>query len=802
MVRTLVGATLMMAAAGSLHGQGTGSVRGVVRDETGRPIANATIGTADGRSRRQASAAGEFRFDSLTSGRQVLTALAAGFQRAEQPVDVREGTVAEISIVLLRVVTELGAVVISETAPPGSVRPAPDLAGTLVLAGVKTEMLQTSGMDANMSEKVARQIFARIPGLFVYDMDGTGNQVNVSTRGLDPHRSWEMNVRQDGVLVNSDIYGYPAAHYSPPMEAMERLDLIRGTAALQYGAQFGGLVNYITKSSDTTRSISFESINSAGSFGLLSTFNSVGGRSGLLTWHAYASGRRSDGYRASSQSEASAQFGSVRMQLSPGVSLRAQAGRSVYRYQIPGPLTDAMFEADPRQATRTRNWFSPDIVVPSVTADWVISDRTRLLAQASMVTGDRSSVQVVGFATVADAPDGTGQYGARQVDIDNFDSKMAELRLTHSYALGGMDATVATGLALTDNALRRRQQGRGTRGSGYDLTLESGTFGRDLLFATTNIALYAENMMRVTPRWTIIPGARIERGTTDMTGRLSYLDPSEVPHEITHRYPLLGLRSELQVGRGELYAGWSEAYRPMLLKDVLPENAIEQVDPNLRDASGWTFETGARGVVGTSLRYDFSVFMLRYNNRFGALLRTDAQGASYLFKTNVGSSLTKGLELSMELPLLTVGAATVRAYTATSWFDAKYRKGTVVVSGQNRSIVGNRVETVPEWISRTGLTASGGNTSATILVSYTSSSFADPANTETPSANGAVGRVPSNTLLDVSASHRFAGWLRVRAGVSNALDRSYFTKRPSFYPGPGVWPSDGRSVQLSVSLRR
>ena len=287
-----------------------------------------------------------------------------------------------------------------------------------------------------------------------------------------------------------------------------------------------------------------------------------------------------------------------------------------------------------------------------------------------------------------------------------------------------------------------------------------------------------------------------------MTGTLSYLDPSEVPDDITHRYPLFGLRSELQAGSGEFYAGWSQAYRPMLLKDVLPENAIEQIDPDLSDADGWTLEVGARGLLADRLRYDASVFALRYNNRFGGLLRTDGQGGSYLFKTNVGSSLTKGVELSIELPVITLGSAGIRAHTATSYFDAEYRRGSVAVSGQNQSIVGNRVESVPKWISRTGLTASGANSSGTVLLSYTSSSFADPANTVTPSANGAVGEVPSHAVIDVNASHRFTDWIRARIGVGNVFDRSYFTKRPAFYPGPGVWPSDGRSFQLSVELRR
>src|SRR5690606_3160262 len=78
--------------------------------------------------------------------------------------------------------------------------------GTFITSGKKNEVVMLQDLPANIAEKNGRQIFAKIPGAFVYDMDGSGNQVNLSTRGLDPHRSWEYNVRQNGIMTNSDIY--------------------------------------------------------------------------------------------------------------------------------------------------------------------------------------------------------------------------------------------------------------------------------------------------------------------------------------------------------------------------------------------------------------------------------------------------------------------------------------------------------------------------------------------------------------------------------------------------------------------
>jgi Fe(3+) dicitrate transport protein len=106
------------------------------------------------------------------------------------------------------------------------------ISGTYIFDGKKNEIISLKSFDGNITDKTGRQIFAKVPGVFVYDMDGAGNQINISTRGLDPHRGWEFNIRKDGVLTNSDMYAYPASHYSIPLESVERIELVRGTGSL------------------------------------------------------------------------------------------------------------------------------------------------------------------------------------------------------------------------------------------------------------------------------------------------------------------------------------------------------------------------------------------------------------------------------------------------------------------------------------------------------------------------------------------------------------------------------------------
>lgn len=162
----------------------------------------------------------------------------------------------------------------------------PDVVGTYLYTGKKTELISLSNIDADISMKSARQVFAKSPGIFVYDMDGGGNQVNIASRGLDPHRGWEFNIRKDGVITNSDMYGYPASHYSMPFESIERIEIVKGTGSLQYGAQYGGILNYVSKKPDSSKSISLESIQTVGSYNMLSSYNALSGTKGKISYYA------------------------------------------------------------------------------------------------------------------------------------------------------------------------------------------------------------------------------------------------------------------------------------------------------------------------------------------------------------------------------------------------------------------------------------------------------------------------------------------------------------------------------------
>ncbi len=173
----------------------------------------------------------------------------------------------------------------------------------ILFSGKKNEVIRIDAIDANLITNNSRQIFSRVPGVSIWENDGSGIQISVGARGLSPNRSWEFNTRQNGYDISSDAFGYPEAYYNPPMEAVEKIQIVRGGASLQFGAQFGGLLNYILKRETNNKAFNFESQNSLGSYGLMSSHNAISGNTNKVNYYVYNHSRKGNGWRENSQYE-------------------------------------------------------------------------------------------------------------------------------------------------------------------------------------------------------------------------------------------------------------------------------------------------------------------------------------------------------------------------------------------------------------------------------------------------------------------------------------------------------------------
>lgn len=803
------------AANDPAPGTASGVLQGVVLDRNNQPVEGVTVTLKNTLRQTNTNQQGLFRFQNLPDGRYMVVVTGVGLNTLEQTADIKPNQPTSLTLIITESVQELEEVRVLATKGLRERETLPEVGQLAIYAGKKTEVINLGTLDANLITNNSRQLFSKTPGVMVWESEGSGMQVGVSVRGLSPNRSWEFNVRQNGVDISSDPFGYPEAYYNPPMQAVDRIELVRGGASLQYGPQFGGLLNYVLKKPATDKAFSLESQQSVGSYGLFSTYNSVGGTVGRLQYMGYVDYRRADGWRQNSRYRIFNGYASVSYAVTNRLRLTAELTRNDNQTQQAGGLTDAQFGQDARQSRRGRNWFSTPWTVPVVTAAYAFSDKTRLTVNLHGLLAGRNSIGFTSAITTPDVPNATGQFANRQLDRDTYRNWGSELRFITQYTALGQQHALSAGVKYFNGNTRRQQQGRGDTGSAYNLNLQTADFPRDLTLQTTNVAAFAENLFRLSPRWTITPGIRVEQLDNSVAGRYSFAtDGTEnrITQNQSRTFALVGVGTEYKLaGFATVYGNYSQAYRPVLFSDLTPAALTDFViDPNLSDSQGFTVDAGLRGSYRKFLNYDVGVYYLNYDNRIGTLARIDAAGRLFQYRTNLGRSVSQGVEAYVEFdPIVALAGRSKVGYlslfASLGFTDARYLNLPTASVTSGQLVEGNLrdrvVENAPGFIGRFGATYTYKTLTLTALLNRVGKAYSDANNTETASANAQTGPIPAYQVVDLSGSLGLARRYSLRAGVNNLTDTRYFTRRAGGYPGPGILPADGRNVYLSVGIK-
>ena len=696
--------------------------------------------------------------------------------------------------------TTLDSVVIRDS----KLKHLPDVDGTYLFAGKKTFSITPATGRANLANSTIRTIFATIPGVNVWEMSGNGFQVNIGTRGTDTHRSNETNVRQNGYNTNSDLFGYPEAHYVPQFNAVSQIQIVRGASALQFGSQFGGMVNYKIKEGDSTKVFGVESEQTAGSNHYFNSFNAVGGRSGKWSYYAYYAQRSGDGWRNNSRFNGQWFYANLKYQFNDKGSIALQFSRVNFFEQDAGGLTDAQFNANNRQSTRTRNYFDPEINIPALLFNYKLGSRTKLEVISHGIIGQRNSVQFLNNPGVADTVNKKlNSYNPRQVDRDYYYGFTTEARLLTQYKLGDLYSTFTSGLRYFTERTMRRQKATGTTGSDYDLTVVK-PYGIDLHLSTRNYAAFAENTFQITPEFTVTPGARFEIINTSLNGVIDN-GVDHVSYSNKRNFPLFGTGLQYQVTHSsQIYGNISQAYHPFAYANIIPGNDLAIVDPNLKDSRGYSADLGYRGNIGTIFNYDFDLYYVYYGKRIGNLTEVNDAKQTYIYTTNIGNGVAKGVEVFTEVSLWRAfdrsASGDIRLFNSFSYDHARYTSGSITAGASNISLTGNWLEGTPTWIDRAGLSYLDKHITTSVQFSYVGKNFTD-ANNTVFNPTGLSGVVPAYHVVDWSFNYSFLQKYHIFGNINNVLNAKYFTRRITILPGPGILPADGIGFNVGFGIK-
>lgn len=784
------------------------SVSGTILDEKKQPLPGVSVylqGTVRG---VQSDRTGTYILKDIPAGTYQMVVSQVGFQSYTQEIDLAANAKQKVDVVLQEAALELGEFSISASRGIQGQGHLPEVADYRIHAGKKNEVIRIGELNANLAMNNSRQIFAKTPGISIWENDGSGVQLGVASRGLSPNRSWEFNVRMNGYDITPDPMGYPEAYFTPPMEVVEQIEIVRGASSLQYGSQFGGLMNFVLRKPDPSTRFTAETVNTVGSNGLLSSFNYLGGTEGKWSYTAYYQRRTGNGWRENGAFDTNHAHVVVNYAASNRLKLGLEMTYMTADTQQPGGLTDAQFATNPQQSTRNRNWFSTPWYIPAVTAEYLISPKTKLSWKAFGTFAERNSV---GFMRPINVED---DLGNRQVDRDYYTTYGSEVRLSTSYMLFGKEQSLVAGMRYFDGHIDRKQLGLGTAGDALDYSVPAGPFARDLDFSNTNLAAFAEQVVRFSDRFLMTGGVRLEQIQSTMQGQLNRVNgvPQFLePITRSRSFALFGAGAEYHITKNsEFYTNLSQAYRPVLISDLTPPATTDIIDPELTDSKGYNFDLGYRGSWTPALQFDLSYFHLNYADRIGTIAQLDPNGRVSQFRTNLGTSISRGFEGYVEVDPITAlfkssRVGYVHLFASLAFVDATYGdfEVTSVNNGQiqTRNLEGNQVENAPRKINRFGATYSYNRFSMTWQLSDIEEAYSDASNTVAPNAAATVGLIPAYRVQDLSASWNFWKQHSIKAGVNNLTDARYFTRRAGGYPGPGIMPADGRTFYLTAALK-
>ncbi len=791
------------------------SISGQVTDEDGAPVSDAELYIKELERLETTNSEGYYSVESLAAGTYTIVVFAYEFEIEEQDVVLNDNVTFNVTLQRLKVNNLSEVVLIQKREEVFALKQLKKVEGTAIYAGKKSEVILLENLTANLASNNARQVYNQVVGLNIYDNGDAGLQLNIGGRGLDPNRTANFNVRQNGYDISADALGYPESYYTPPAEALEEIQVVRGAASLQYGPQFGGLVNFIFKQPNTDKKIEWVSRQTVGSYNLNTSFNSLSGTIGDFSYYTYFNYKEGSGFRPNSEFTSRNYFGHFAYQLSQKTKLSFETTLQNYLAKQAGGLTDSQFLEDPTFSNRARNWFQVDWKLFTFKIEHKFSTATDFSAYISTLDAERNALGFrVNRVFQEDNPE-----EPRELLVDNFNNIAAEARLLHRYKINDKQAVFLIGSKFYKSS-GNQEQGPGSTDTNADFTFFTSEFPdyerqAQFTFPNLNVAVFSENIFNLTENFSVTPGLRFEYIKTesegfrkevskDLAGNVILNEEKADNRTFERNFILLGLGlSQKFSSKVELYGNISQNYRPVTFNDIRIVNPSLLVDPNITDEDGYTADIGIRGRFDNKFTYDLGVFGLAYNNRIGESQSTQPDNSVKRLRSNIGDAFIYGLEVFGDWNIKSFFMPNTEKIKLNHFVNFALTDSKYVSSGLN-NVEGKKVEFIPAVNLKTGINFGFANLLGSLQYTYVSEQFTDATNAEPIFGNetgaGVVGVIPAYDIMDFSLAYSYKKW-KLETGINNLLDNSYFTRRATGYPGPGIIPSEPRTFYTTLQFK-
>lgn len=459
----------------------------------------------------------------------------------------------------------------------------------------------------------AADALAYAPGVLAQSRHG--QETRLSIRGSGIQRGFLMRgigLYQDGIPLNHADGSGDFQALDPA--ATQYIEVWRGANALEYGANgLGGAVNFVSPTGLSAPGAELRL--QGGSFGQRQGHASLAGRHEALDGFVSVSRSEQDGWRQQSAYRTERLSGNAGAHLSDTLELRGFVSYIDADLEMPGSLTRAAMNANPRQAAPQ---YAPQNAVndfrqkrAAVRLAWTPSARVNWTS--SVFSSERDRFHAMTFGILQQEMDDTG-----------FDSRLA-------IEFGGPALTrrLVAGVSLA------RLDGKELRFANVEGRAGVAT-GRTRLDAHQD-TVYAEYTHGLDARWSLQAGWQGLRARRDLDNLAT--PAASYAARFTDSAPKLGILFA-QSPKVQWFANLSGSVEAPPFGEL-----VYNANRPLAAAQGaTTFETGWRGQAGG---WNWDMVAYRANVRRELLALTDASGAA-LGTVNADRTVHQGLEVSFD----------------------------------------------------------------------------------------------------------------------------------------------------------
>lgn len=631
------------------------------------------------------------------------------------------------------------------------------------------------------------EIFKKAAGVNVVDEEGIGLRLNVGIRGLDPDRSRSVLVLEDGVPVSIAPYGEPEMYYTPPMDKMIRVEILKGSGSILFGPQtIGGVINYITEDPPSNQVLNLslrggESGLFLGKIGYGTTKNNVG-----VQLNAFRKQGDNVGVLKYRISDISAK---VKIGLSSRSTLGVKIGAYVERSNATYVgITQKMYEQSEYFPVMPEN-DNLDVkrYTANLTHNFRISDNAALTTTLYGYTTDRiwrrqdfSRTRAGNTTEVWGDTNVTGGAIFMRSTNSTQDRRFVvggiEPRLFLTYFLGDLKNELDFGLRY------HYEQANERRYNGSKPDAESGALVTDEIRTGNAVSGFLQNRLFITNRLSITPGLRYEAFYFDRNVLRSGSRDTNVIAESKNIQMIPGFGMSYFVSQKlNIFAGIHRGYAPPRIKDAININGeVTNLDAEL----SWNTELGLRTNFKDDIYFELTGYYMDFSNQIIPVsVSSGGIGSGFV---NGGRTLHYGVESGFSLDIgkfmrskynviLSSNVTMGESKFSSDRFITKISSGdTVVTNVRDYSLpYAPKISLNSSLELRTpfglGLLFTG---------NFISSQFTDELNTVTPSNDGLTGEIGSRFIVDVTARYY---WQKMNStiyvSVKNLTDEIYIASR-------------------------